>query len=686
MARLDKTLADYIAIAISPVLIMLMLGSLMYFFVAVCYRGAFDGHIYWVLGCYTLAIVLITRIAIEESTERAMLFGAALVFAVGLAVMRFSSAGIYSWVFLGVAWWFAHKLTWDCTLIDEEEDSSGQGLLRMVGLGKKKAEADEPAGDQPADDEPEGVTQRVSEMREAAPRRKPKGKPHAPGVWIVYFSLAALPLFGLGNLFIPSADLGLRRWGFQLLATYVASGLGLLVTTSFLGLRRYLRQRDIEMPNDMASVWMALGTAMIMVLLFLAALLPRPAAEFPVSQFPLRFTSPERESSRHAVGNEGADRNAPDSQSHTQARPEQENTDQGGQPQQGQTGQETSESSASGSSKEPSGKSQGKSGQDPGESGQQQGEPGKPSPGQSDSAQQFDPSDPSTQKPQEGPETDDRKDVGRERTQLELDRDRPDERSAEDRSRAEQDRQKSSQDRSGQRSSAKDSRQRDQAGERSGSRQSTDQSSRPEAKPSTPSSKPPQTPRKPWFRLPRVSISFGGFFKLLFYAALIGLVGYWAWKSRVRILAAIGQFLRELRDFWARLFGGKHQLADESAEKTTAEKPRFRPFSAYTDPFASGTAGRVPPEEVVRYTFEALEAWARENGCPRGADETPQEFARHLGSRNGALTTGVKTLARLYGQVAYASGRVDAKHIGPLKQLWQQLKTTRLEPARSDGP
>jgi len=36
-------------------------------------------------------------------------------------------------------------------------------------------------------DEPEGVTTRVSEMRaEAHAGRRPKGRAHAPGVWIVY--------------------------------------------------------------------------------------------------------------------------------------------------------------------------------------------------------------------------------------------------------------------------------------------------------------------------------------------------------------------------------------------------------------------------------------------------------------------------------------------------------------------
>ena len=140
MPRLDKTLADYVAIAISPALIMLMVGSLMWFLVAVFYQGHYDGRIYWILACFTLAIVLIARIGIEEGQERATLFGVPLAIAVGLATMKFSSSMYFHWVLLGVAWWAAHKLTWDCTLIDEEQDSSGQGLLQFVGFGKKTPE------------------------------------------------------------------------------------------------------------------------------------------------------------------------------------------------------------------------------------------------------------------------------------------------------------------------------------------------------------------------------------------------------------------------------------------------------------------------------------------------------------------------------------------------------------------
>src|SRR6185295_9967065 len=104
--------------------------------------------------------------------------------------------------------------------------------------------------------------------------------------WVVYFSLAALPLFGIGQWFIPETNLWGRRYAFWLLAVYVASGMGLLLTTSFLGLRRYLRQRRIEMPAAMSGLWLSTGAALIGLLLVFAMLLPRPSAEYAVSRLP----------------------------------------------------------------------------------------------------------------------------------------------------------------------------------------------------------------------------------------------------------------------------------------------------------------------------------------------------------------------------------------------------------------
>ena len=81
----------------------------------------------------------------------------------------------------------------------------------------------------------------------------------SPGRWVVYFSLAALPLFGIGQVLLPGDAAGSRRLGLAFLVVYMAAALGLLITTSFLGLRRYLRQRYLRMPASIAFAWVKFG-------------------------------------------------------------------------------------------------------------------------------------------------------------------------------------------------------------------------------------------------------------------------------------------------------------------------------------------------------------------------------------------------------------------------------------------
>ena len=130
--RLHMTLADYVVIAISPALIMLLVGSMMFFMVTVIYGGAWEGRLRWILFCYVIGIVGVARISIEEGLERATIFGIALALAVALATIQF--LGPLVLLILFFVWWATHKLTWDCTLIDDSKDASGEGLLQAAGL------------------------------------------------------------------------------------------------------------------------------------------------------------------------------------------------------------------------------------------------------------------------------------------------------------------------------------------------------------------------------------------------------------------------------------------------------------------------------------------------------------------------------------------------------------------------
>ena len=167
-------------------------------------------------------------------------------------------------------------------------------------------------------------------------------------------------------------------------------------------------------------------------------------------------------------------------------------------------------------------------------------------------------------------------------------------------------------------------------------------------------------------------------FKWIFYGVLFLLVIFAVWRNRYELLSAISNFGQWLMDFWHNLFGGKVSEDDEADEETSSKKPTRRPFADFIDPFASGMADRYSQAELVRYTFEAVEAWAREHGQPREADQTPHEFARRLALNFSSLGEDARQLADLYAQAAYSPVTLPAASVVRLSHLWQNFAHKRL--------
>jgi Domain of unknown function (DUF4129) len=576
-----KTLADYVVIAISPVLIMTLVGSLAFFLLELTYHGQFEVRMKWILFWFVLAAVLVARIAIEQGKEYASLFGLVLTAAVALAVVRLVDQILLGWTLLGVTWWCTWKLTYDCTLIDDRADASGEGLLQAAGL------------DTPAD--ADGSNGSARERRTV----------HAPGKWVVYFSLAALPLFGAGQLVIPSKDTAARAYGFSLVGVYVASALGLLLTTSFLGLRRYLRQRKLQMPAAMTRTWLAMGTGLALAILCLALLLPQPQGEYSVTALVDKVDAKLRAASRFAVvpgdrakgeGRRIGDQD-PKADKAGESPPRNQPPDQQGKAQPGDGGRP----GQNGGGKNPGSQQPDKSG------------------GQGDSKEKG--------KAQGGDKSDDKGNSGR--------RDKGQNRDGENRQPAD----------------------RQQAVRPPKETSNSDQRATP----------PPSPPS---------GSGFGGF--LQFLAASVKWLIYAAIAVAVAFLLIRhwSRFIEMLAKFWADLlaaFGGRRgDERDASAEPGAAPLPVVR-FAAFENPFFSGAAGRMPPAQLVRYTFEALEAWARERVVARPPEQTPLEFAQELGRRDPALAKDVTSTAELYVRVAYARKNPSRESVAVLERLWRRM-------------
>jgi hypothetical protein len=678
--RTPETLADYLVVAIAPALIMLLVGSLVFFLIEVMHHGQFRLRLMFVMAMFILGAVCIARIAMEEGQAYASMYAMPLGVLVGIAVARFVPVNpVMSWGLMALIWWATHKLVWDSTLIDDSRDASGAGLLQQMGI-----DPDAPPIEGP---QPEATNAQSAAQPEATTNPeaafvawwqswvKPDTRPHTPGVWVVYFSLAALPLFGIGGLFLPAGDLETKRRCFWLLVIYVASGLLLLLATSFLGLRKYLRQRRLEMPLEMAASWVGVGLALVAATLVFASLLPRPSPEYSLAHL-IDLESLDRQASRLAFGPEGAkeDPNQPSS-SAADRQEGQEADREGGQPSETQD-----KGGESGSS--PSGDSQ--SGEPKSGDSQQSSSQSAPTKGESSKAGESKAGTSKTESSKtESSQT------GESPSQSQTNQ------SSAQQSADQQGGSKSGNSKSPDRSASpgKGKGQQDQSEPNKGEQQPTGAESGKSNEPKrgdeqsgqnelerTKSPPPARSPsRQPqiaqqlsnWFG------SLGGLIKLLFYAALAVAVGVLAWRYRAELASAWKKLLAELTDLWNRWFGGRKAATAGEPASPIAQPPR--PFAAFADPFASGAAARMSPPEVVRYTFQALEAWGRENGCQRETGQTAHEYAAAIGQLDHSVSREAGQLAELYARLAYAPPAAIRTSFEPLRSLWQKMRSPAAE-------
>jgi hypothetical protein len=635
--RPDPTLADYVALALSPALIMGLVGSLVFFLLEVFYRGQYEGRLQWILFFFVFGAVLVARVAMTDAIAgRAGLYGLALGVLTWLGMQFFvdyeESVKPVAWLInaglIGVVWWCANRLTWDCTQVDEETDMTGEGVLQAAGLeGEVPKQPDSGEGTDVeltiVEEKPKSWWQRLQEHR--AGRKKKR----TLGVWVIWFSLAALPLFGLGQSLIGPEEQDRRRYVFWLMTVYVGCGLSLLMTTCFLGLRRYLRQRRLRMPAAMTGAWLTAGGTLIVLLLLIGAFLPRPSAEFSPLGF-LKAKSQERDASKFAMKNDtpGKGDGAPGENNPDGPK---DKADSGGRGE-GQKGRGQGKSDASGG-KDGSGKGKQGSGKDRGNKGS--------------SSQQG------------------KSDKGGDGSKSGNDNSRADAKSDRDKNNS-----GSKQDQGKQGGSGRDDR-------RGGSEKAKDGDKRSGGGSSAPS--------RLTSGLAHLSRTLGPVLKWVAFAALALAVVFVLLRSGLQFLAGFTEWARRLLDawnnFWAGLFGGRRAAKKTEAEQDAEAERAIRsvPFSAFPNPFAGGPGGMAPPE-LVKYTFAAFQAWARERDLGRQPGETALELAERVGGELPALEADLRRLAALYARAVYSLGGLPPNTVELMRQFWERLEAVAEQP------
>ncbi|QDU98725.1 DUF4129 domain-containing protein [Lignipirellula cremea] len=610
--RFPPTAVDYLIMAINPTLIIAMILGLLFFLAQCLYHGPYPGRLNLILFCFTVGAVLITRIAIEQGRSHAAGFAVCLGGATLLAMSRFVEysgplAGLgllLNVFFLGLAWWMADRITLDCTLIDETQDASGAGLLQGGLLSWQRPT-------EPGNTELDGVATSAEEPTDPRERPASPRQGHRPGRWILYFALAALPLFGLGQMLLPAGSSNTGAW--FCLALYMASALALLVSTSLLGLRRYLRQRNVEMPPNVTAGWMGGGGILILALLAVCFLAPLPGrwlARFNAGSW---IESPARQiASRFGWGKEGA--NDPQSKAPATAPQNQEETEQDGQRQDG---------------KQQDGKQQDGKQQD----GQQQD--GKQQDGKQQDGKQQD------GKQQDGKQQDGKQQDGEQQDGEQQDGKQQDGEQQDDK---QQDRPAPSPEKSS--DPAPDEEQAE-----------TPSSGQQAPRPST-----PPAVQKPPFSLADVVRWIGFFFKFLIALVLGTVVAIFARRHWDQFLA-----------WWARLgWRPGPGTAVATAEPVAPPTPP-RPFSSFPHPLSA----RLSPEQSVLLMFAALEAWGREAGVGRGEEQTPSEYAASLRRPFPPVGAAAGPVAELYNHYVYGGAPIPPSQLPRIETLWAALQQHR---------
>jgi hypothetical protein len=168
----------------------------------------------------------------------------------------------------------------------------------------------------------------------------------------------------------------------------------------------------------------------------------------------------------------------------------------------------------------------------------------------------------------------------------------------------------------------------------------------------------------------------GNVLKWVVFGIFAAVVAFFVLRALLKHLANFTDWARRLLDslraWWEGLFGGGRSVAAEA--EASVRPPVSRPFASFHNPFRDGRADRLSRDQLVRYSFDALQAWAAERGLERHPEETPREFTERLGEEIPALADDARGLAGLYALVAYTRRRLPADNPEPLRRLWHSLE------------
>ncbi|MBT5926956.1 MAG: hypothetical protein HOH33_10080 [Verrucomicrobia bacterium] len=248
------SIGDFVVIAMRPAFIAFLVGSLVFFLLDVFYQGKNEGGIRWMMFWYVVAIVAVARISVDRGQLIANVYGLALAVTTWLYISSMYQGFMLGIILLAFIWWCAHRLVTDCSALEKSDKDMTSPHSNGGILGSY-------------------MPRSFSRNKTSNSKKNKKN-----GIWVVYFSIAAVPLFGIGKALLPESEGHIRSMAGIWLVIYLVSAFVLLISTRFLNLRQSLRKRRKKMPSLMAVQWFYSGICLILIVGFVAWLTPRPGS------------------------------------------------------------------------------------------------------------------------------------------------------------------------------------------------------------------------------------------------------------------------------------------------------------------------------------------------------------------------------------------------------------------------
>jgi amino acid transporter len=466
------------------------------------------------------------------------------------------------------------------------------------------------------------------------------------------------------------------------LFVYLFCTLSLLVLISLLSLRKYLREREIEMELPFAVRWLSIGIAAVSALLIVFALLPIPNQSLWSWDLPVKLTNrDDLQAHRMGWGNEGVeDKNdvppgaqngeQPDAPNGDEGKPAREQNNAAGKPGEGrpiQDEQGNGDQGAKGGETE-----QGQNDQQQGKKSERNNDDNpserRNEPNQSDSSKQKNSND---GQPGETPKNQSQRaeqNKGGEQSK------RGDQAKGAEQSNGNERSEGKEQGKDQGKEQGKgdgNPREKDGGQKQPGNQQPNDQQPNqqpdkqdagqpPQAQDPPQNQPPPAPPPQSW------SMQWNPGPLLQWLVVLVLLI--------IAVIFGI-KYRKAIVDFFRNLLGRTAADASTDENQSKAETAElFPPFLSFQNPFANRG---MSTEQIVRQMFRALQSWGYERRVVRSVEETPDEYVRRLGKRYPEQMQNLVSLGSLYGRLAYARGKVASQELAPLQELWQWLASHR---------